>query len=90
MRTKEVNGWIYLNQKEDFSGAVFHVRIPDNFSEMKGVAMAKLLIKIPERKVEITESQFEKLRYDLKFWEDEMCPYTHRRLLQKLFGKESP
>ena len=54
-RTREIKGWIYNN------GYSFHERFPDNFNEMVGVSKATLIIELPERKVTISESDFDGL-----------------------------
>lgn len=57
MKTKTIEGWVYLDEDKNFTTMNFHQRIPDNFNEMKNVARATMIIEIPEKKIEITESQ---------------------------------
>lgn len=81
MKTKEITGWVYLSDNRFMAGV-----IPDNFKEMgESVARAKLIIEIPERKIEISESEFCKI---IDSYSEGYCvPAVLMHLKQKLFGK---
>lgn len=52
MKTREIDGWVYLSDNRFINGI-----LPSNFKEMgEQVARARLIIELPEKKIEITES----------------------------------
>lgn len=87
MKTRELTGWSYNENIEDFEKGQgplrIFIRTPGNFSEINA-SMVKAIIEVPERKVTISESEFEEavnespLQYD----------YAVKYLKQKLFGEE--
>lgn len=61
----------------------------DCFEKEPGVwVKAKLIIEVPEKKIEITESQFEKA-FDEALETRGMCKAFYPELKQKLFGAET-
>jgi hypothetical protein len=57
MKTKEINTWIYKNKDIDMCD---HLTIKTQDPLSDNYYKAKLIIEIPEKKIEITESQLEK------------------------------
>jgi hypothetical protein len=57
MKTKEVEVW--LDSDEFHSGVNCFVRLVSDKPKWKNKFKAKLIIEIPEKKIEITESEFD-------------------------------
>lgn len=53
MKTREIEGWVYPDS------TILYERFPDNFDEIGGLK-ARLIIEIPEKKITISESEFDK------------------------------
>lgn len=86
MRTKEINGWVYKSESGDYNNSLFHTKFPLNFHDLNGVK-AKLIIEVPEKKITISESEFDKAvneALDVRG----MCKAFLSELRQNLFGKE--
>jgi hypothetical protein len=80
MKTKEIKGWIYKGSQ------TLHERFPDNFDDMVDVYKAKLIIELPERKLTISESEYNKA---IKESFGDACYFESLKTLrEKLFGKE--
>ena len=59
MKTKEMDVWLksYFEEgKEDYSGMI--IEFDDSDDGYNHITKAKIIIEIPEKKIEITESEF--------------------------------
>lgn len=89
MKTKEIEVWVYENdlekaQKNGTKGVYFTLEYPDDSSFKK----AKLIIDLPEKKIEITESQFDEAWRLSATAVNSTVHQSYLNLKQKLFGDQ--
>lgn len=83
-KTREIEGWVY---KSDIANERynFNQRMPDNFKDI-GAVKAKLIIEVPEKRISISESEFD----EAWKWLDSQWSIPDsdmgKELKQKLFG----
>lgn len=83
MKTKEIEVWVddnYFPWFKDGASMPIHPQKPTGGPSFK----ATLVIEIPEKKIEISESEFEEV---LRYAEKDHANYTNR-IRQKLFGTQ--
>ena len=82
MKTKEIEVWGYEGS------LLIHDKFPSNFNDMPNVYKAKLIIELPERKVEITESEFDEAVKDYDLHNPCLKAFSGamEHIKQKLFG----
>jgi hypothetical protein len=83
MKTKEIEVWVVMDHEQPIKMWSAKPKCRNEIDEM-GWVKARLIIEIPERKVEITESEFDEVMKDLRL----ECPERVWLVKKELFGKE--